>query len=98
MGVRVRAAHDRPFVLNATDHLGIRNVEHGIANLKNLDIFDTFLCSSQVIYANPLVYDSLYVCYRESSDCEIMPRVKYEDITGPVNRFYGKERMGRSGC
>ena len=44
--------------------VGILDIEHYTADLKNLDILDTFLCSSKGINANPLIYDSFYVCYR----------------------------------
>jgi hypothetical protein len=78
--------------------VGVLDTEHDTANLKDLDILDTFLCSSKGINANPLIYDSFYVCHWESSECKIMPWMKNEDITRAMNRFQSEKRMGRYGC
>lgn len=97
MWVWVGASHDRSFVL---DHAALSG---GLAvrkngNLKDLDVFYTILCTSELIDADPFVDDSVDVFYREPCKSQIMSWMEYQDITSPVYGIADQEGMRRQRC
>ena len=99
MWVWVGAAHDRAFVLNHAALSGDPPVSvRKDGNLKDLDVFDTILSTSESINANPFVDNSVDVFYRKPCKSQIMSWMEDQDVASPMNGIADQEGMGGHGC
>jgi len=64
--------------------------------LEYLDMSDTRLYSSHAVDTNPFPDNLRDLVYTQSSHCQVMSRVKDQDIAGSVHRLYSHEGVQRA--